>query len=298
MNISGFTYVRNGFTFGYPFIESISSVLPIVDEMIVVIGDSIDGTKEAIIGLNDPKIKIIDSVWDEESRKNGKIFAQQSNLGIKMLKGKWALHIQVDEVIHENDLKKILKFMELADKRNDIDGLLFPFYHFWGDFNHIRNTRKTHAFEIRAFKNTGTVFSYKDSQGFRIYPSEDAYYQGNSGKKLRVLNTEVPIFHYSYTRNPKLMKAKANFFHRFWHDNRWIDTNTNDADFDYNDVDQLEDFALPHPSIMHSTIAQKDWSFIYKPEKSNMKWKDRLLYRFEKISGYRPFSYKNYLLRK
>ena len=297
MLISGFTYVRNGFTYGYPFIESIKSLLPIVDELIVVVGDSTDGTREAIEQLNDPKIVIVDSIWDEENRKSGKIFAQQSNLGIKAIKGSWAVHLQVDELLHEEDLQKILGYIKIADERTEIDGLLFPFYHFWGDFNHIRNTRKTHAFEIRAFKNTGNVLAYKDSQGFRIYPSEQSYLEGHRGKKMCVLNTGVPIFHYSYTRNPALMKAKANFFHRFWHDNKWIEAHTNEADFDYNDVDRLEVFNKSHPLLMRETIEGKDWDFTYNPSQSNMRWKELLLYRFEKLTGIRPFSYKNYLLK-
>ena len=43
MKISGFTYVRNGFKYGYPFIPSIQSLLPLVDELIVVVGDSAGG---------------------------------------------------------------------------------------------------------------------------------------------------------------------------------------------------------------------------------------------------------------
>ena len=48
MKVSAFTYVRNGFTIDYPFLEAIKSVLPVVDEFIVVIGDSNDGTREAV----------------------------------------------------------------------------------------------------------------------------------------------------------------------------------------------------------------------------------------------------------
>jgi len=38
MKISGFTFLRNGSILGYPFKESILSVLPIVDEFIVALG--------------------------------------------------------------------------------------------------------------------------------------------------------------------------------------------------------------------------------------------------------------------
>src|SRR6218665_432032 len=147
MRISGFTYVRNGFKYGYPFIPSIQSLLPLVDELIVVVGDSEDETREAIVQLHEPKIKIIDTVWDDELRENGKIFAQQANIGLEAIKDcDWVIHLQVDEVLHEGDHQAIQDMIRKADAHPEAEGLLFPFYHFWGDFRHIRNTRKTHPF--------------------------------------------------------------------------------------------------------------------------------------------------------
>lgn len=39
MKISGFTFVHNGITGGYPFAEAISAVKPYVDELAVKYGD-------------------------------------------------------------------------------------------------------------------------------------------------------------------------------------------------------------------------------------------------------------------
>jgi len=294
MKISGFTFVRNGFTYGYPFIPSIQSLLPLVDELIVVVGDSTDGTREAIENLNDKKIKIIDSVWDENLRSSGKIFAQQSNLGLQHCTGDWAFHLQVDEVLHQSAPAKILEFISLADKSKDVDGLLFPFLHFWGDFNHIHHTRRSHRFEIRTFKNSGNIFSYKDSQGFRKYSFAEAYYAGETGEKLRVLKTDIPVFHYSHSRHPALMKKKSNYFHRFWHDDKWLKEKTDEQLFDFNEVDKLDAFSGEHPIYMKEVIARKDWDFIYDASKSNMKLKDKFLHAFEQISGHRLFEYRNY----
>jgi len=46
---SGFTFLRNAVKLDYPADESIRSVLPIVDDFIVNIGLSEDGTEEFII---------------------------------------------------------------------------------------------------------------------------------------------------------------------------------------------------------------------------------------------------------
>lgn len=294
MKISGFTFVRNGFTYGYPFIQSIQSILPIVDELVVVVGDSTDGSREAIVALNDDKIKVVDTVWDDAMRSSGKIFAQQANLGIEHITGDWALHIQADEVLHESVKDSIIAYIHAAEKSKNADGLLFPYYHFWGDYQHIRHTRRTHAFEVRAFRNTGNIFSYKDSQGFRKYSSKESYEEGESGEKLNVLKTDIRYYHYSYTRHPKHMKSKANYFHRFWHSDEWLKKNTNNIEFDFNKVDKLEKFSGDHPKYMQETIAKKDWDFTYDPSKSNMRLKDLLLNRIEKLTGKRLFTFKNY----
>jgi glycosyltransferase involved in cell wall biosynthesis len=298
MIISGFTYVRNGFTYGYPFIQSIQSLLPLVDELIVVVGNSTDNTREAIVNLNNPKIKIIDTIWDENIRTGGKIFALQSNIGIENIKGDWAIHLQVDEILHENDYEKILNSIKKADLIDLVDGIIFPFYHFWGDYNHIRTTRKTHRYEIRAFKNRGCIRAYRDSQGFRKYTCPENYNSGEKGIKLNVIKSNAYIYHYSYSRNPKLMQKKDIYFKRFWHSDEYIKLNPNNETFDYNKVDKLDIFKGSHPKIMEQVIKNKDWNFVYDPSKSNMKFKHKILFYFEKYTGYRLFEYKNYKLLK
>ena len=129
LKVSAFSYVRNGIRMGYPFLQSIQSVLPVVDEFIMVVGDSTDGTREAILALS-PKIKIIDSVWDMKLRSGGKIFAQQANLGLDAVTGDWIIHIQADEVIHEQDIEKVKKYMDGFSDRPEVEGFLFPFLNF------------------------------------------------------------------------------------------------------------------------------------------------------------------------
>ena len=59
MKISGFSFVRNGIKLYYPVIESICSILPIVDEFIVAVGrgDADDTTRESIASIGDSKIR-------------------------------------------------------------------------------------------------------------------------------------------------------------------------------------------------------------------------------------------------
>lgn len=292
MKISGFTYVRNGFEYQYPFIASIKSLLPIVEELIVVVGNSSDGTRKAIEELEEEKIRIVDSIWDNSLRSGGKLFAEQSNIGVRNATGDWLIHLQADEVLMEDSRNKILQCIQDADSNENIDGILFPFLHFWGDYNHIRNTRRTHRFEVRAFKNNRNILSFRDSQGFRKYGKK------RNGEKLKVIKTKSVVFHYSYSRNPRIMKKKANYFKRFWHSDAWIKRETNQDLFDFNLVDKLNVYNGSHPKYMKEIINNKDWEFNYNPSKSNMKFKDRILNAIEKMTKYRLFEYKNYILIK
>jgi len=73
MKLSGFTFVKNATKLYYPVKQSIASVLDIVDEFVVALGDNDenDRTRDEIESLNSPKIKIIDTVWDLEKFPRG-----------------------------------------------------------------------------------------------------------------------------------------------------------------------------------------------------------------------------------
>ena len=118
-----------------------------------------------------------------------------------------------------------------------------------------------------------------------------------NGEKLNVLNSGVPIYHYSYARNPALMKKKSNYFLRFWVDDKWLQANTNNSDFDYNEVDKLEKFPGQHPHVMKTFIESQDWEFSYDPSKSNMSFKDTILNKIEDLTAVRLFEYRNYKLK-
>ncbi len=299
MKISACTYVRNGFQFVYPFIQTIQSILPIVDEIVVVVGDSNDGTREAIDQLGSAKISIVDTVWDLNLRTGGKLFAQQSNIGLDHATGDWVIPIQVDEIIHEDDLQKLKEAILTYDKYPQVDGLLFPFLNFWGDYNHIQTGRQVHRFEIRAIRNNPLFRAYKDSQGFRNYTSLENYSAGEKGEKLKVVKIDVPVYHYFRVRSPKEMREKSVFFASFYKTDEEVEKEIPEGvEFDYQKVDQVEQFKGTHPKVMAQTIARNNWDFQYDPKKSQMSTRHRVLAFMEKMTGWRIGEYKNYKLIK
>jgi glycosyltransferase involved in cell wall biosynthesis len=299
MKLSAYTYVRNGLKVGYPFIQSIRSIIQLVDEYIIVLGDSDDGSREAILNLKSPKIRIIDTIWDMNLRVGGKLFAQQSNIGLDNVSGDWIIHLQADEVIHEADVGKLRTAINRYKDDPQVEGLLFPFLNFRGDYQHIHTGRKSHRFEIRAFKNNKSIRSYRDSQGFRKFSSIESYNSGEKGLKLRVVKIDVPVYHYNYVRHPKLMNEKTKLFLSFYKD----DASLNEIfkggeEFDFNQIDKLEVFKGGHPKVMEEVISMQDWSFVYDPSKCNSSFRHRILNKIEDWTGYRIGEFKNYRLIK
>lgn len=136
MKISGFTMVRNAEKYYSPIKESILSILPICDEFIVALGEGEDNTRELIESIGFPKIKIYDRVWNEEDFVESKILAIETNFAISKCSGDWCFYLQADEVVHENDLE-IIKNSCLDHFQNPkVDGLLFKYNHFFGDYDH------------------------------------------------------------------------------------------------------------------------------------------------------------------
>ena len=298
MIVSAFTYVRNGFTYAYPFIQSIQSLLPLVDEYIVVIGKGDDGTREAVVALNDPKIKIVDTVWDEALRTGGKVFAQQANIGMDHCRkdADWLFHLQADEVIHEQDLPILQKAMQDIIGNTAIDGLLLPFIHFYGDYNHYCPSRRFHKYEIRIVKNSSAIRSYKDSKGFRIYENPQNQ-DGEKGTKLRVIKVPAAIYHYSWARPPKKLTAKRIEFHKKYTDSDDFiaEINQKEAEgYSYREYDYLKTFKGTHPDVMKDVVAAQDWTFVYDPKKNNMTPKEKLMKFLEDVTGKQFFTYKNY----
>lgn len=274
--------------------EAFQSVLPVCDEFIVSVGEGNDGTKEAILGLNNPKIRVIDTVWDMSLRKNGKIFAQQSNIALDAITGDWAFHIQADEVIHENDIFKIKAAIEQNDKDKRVEGFILPFIHFWGGYDHIRTSRRVHKNEVRIFRNGLNVRSYRDSLGFRKYKDFEAYANDTEkGEKLRVKKINAPIYHYTEVRGPGAKTKKAEAIGAFYeaNDGKPVQKET----FGY---DRLQKFTGTHPRLMHDKVNAQDWDYVFNPKNAVWRTKDRIMQPIEDILGFKIGEYKNYKLIK
>ncbi len=301
MKVSAFTYVRNGLTLDYPFLEAIQSILPIVDEFIVVIGDSTDDTRDVVEALYTSKIKIVDTVWDDAMRSGGRIFAEQANIGLDHVSkdADWVFHIQADEVIHEKDLPAIKASMEkyLHDKK--VEGLLFNFLNFFGDYKHYAPSRRFHQKEIRVIRNNPHYRSYRDSQGFRWFDKPENMWD-ETGRKLWVKPVDATVFHYSYVKDPKVqLKKHIAFGNRWQQDDEWVQEfmEKHKEGYDYGEIDFLRTYKGSHPAVMQPRIDKQDWVFKYDPAKNNMTTKEKMMRLLQVVTGKQFFIYKNYKVR-
>ena len=288
MKISGFTFVRNAVRFDYPVVESIRSILPLCDEFVVAVGNSSDETRGLIEGMGSPKIRILDTVWDENLRKGGEVLAAETDKAFDAVNPShdWAFYLQADEVIHEQYLPVIQKCLEQNTGRSEIQGLLFDYLHFWGSYHYTGDSRQWYRNEIRVIRNDKKIRSYRDAQGFR-----------REGRKLKVVPVNATVCHYGWVKPPAAQQAKQQSFHRYWHSDRWIEKKVSGSgEYDYSGMGYLAPFTGTHPMTMKDRIAAMDWEFTYDPARGKHSLKEDLLHRIEKITGWRPGEYKNYRL--
>ncbi len=251
MKISGFSFVRNAVKFYYPVEESIRSVLPLCDEFIIAVGrgDADDTTRDVIAGIGDPKIKIIDTEWGDSLENL--VFAEQTNIALEACTGDWCFYIQSDEVVHEDDHPVIRKRCEDILDSRDVDGLIFDYMHFWGDYDHCQTGHGWYRKEIRIVRNGIGISSRHDAQSFRL---------GN-GKKLQVASANARMFHYGWVRPPYCMQAKRKAMETTYHGRKTIDEKYRNVpeELDYGPLGRLERYGGTHPAVMRKRIAELDW---------------------------------------
>jgi len=289
MKVSGVSFIKNSLKYDYPIKEALQSILPICDEIIVAVGKSEDGTRDLVESIN-PKIKIIDTEWDETLREGGKVLADETNKALKYVSKDtdWIFYIQGDEVIHEKYLNAVIKGMEenLSDEK--VDGLLFKYLHFYGSYEFIGASSKWYSHEIRVIKNNPKIYSYRDAQGFRM----------GGNKKLKVKEIEAYIYHYGWVKDPRAMQGKMETFNKLYHDDEWIDKNiVKREEFDYRFVNALNRFEGSHPKVMQERINSKNWSFDFDPSFNKFRLKDKLKKMIYKYFNIR-IGYTNYKLIK
>lgn len=288
MKVSGFTIIRNAILYDYPVVESILSILPIVDEFIVAVGQSNDATLDLIRSIESTKIRILETTWDDSLRQGGRVLAAETDKALRAVSADsdWAFYIQSDEIVHEKYLDKIYAGMDKYKGNKKVEGLLIKYKHFYGSYDYIGSSRRWYRNEVRIVRNLPPIHSYRDAQGFRY-----------DDRKLNVKPIDAEMYHYGWVKPPDIQQRKQKTFNKLWHDDNWVDQNIPDVDtFDYSRIDALTLFKDTHPRVMQERIRKMNWNFSFDPTRKNFTLKNRLLEKIEALTGHRIGEYKNYRL--
>jgi hypothetical protein len=289
MKVCGFTFIRNAVKFDYPVVEAIRSILPICDSFVVAVGQSDDGTVQLIRDI-DPKIRVLETTWDEKLRKGGQTFAVETDKAFQAIPQEfdWAFYIQGDEVVHEKYLPTIKKEMEVALEDKRIEGLLFKYLHFFGSYDFVGQNYSWYRREIRIVRNRKDIFSYRDAQGFRKRPND----------KLRVRLIDAYIYHYGWTRDPDALQKKVESSVRYYRDDAWLKKFfVREKTYEYSQkIEPIKPFEGTHPAVMKERIKRKNWK--YEPDLTLRygSTKDRIKRIIGDLTGWLPGEYRNYRL--
>lgn len=287
MKVSGFTFIRNAVKNDYPIVQAITSILPLCDEFIVVAGNSDDDTRKLIEDIDSPKIKIIDSVWDDSLKAGGQVFAVETDKAFAAISpdSDWAFYIQGDELVHEKYHPLIRQEMELNLNKANIEGLLFKYIHFYGSYDYLGDSRRWYRREIRLVKNIKGIQSYRDAQGFRL-----------NGRKIQVKLIDAYVYHYGWAKPPQGLNNKIRNFNTFYHDEQWMEQHMPQTyEFDYSNADRLVKFTGTHPLVMQKRIQTIGWKIdLTKSLKPGNDLRRKLLQKIEDWTGWRIGEYRNY----
>jgi len=291
MKISGCTFLRNGQKLGYPFVPSIRSILPLVDEFIIALGPCDDETEAMVRAIGDPKIRIIPTQWNERIQPDyslkGYVYGQQKSIAMFNCTGDWAFYLEADEVLHEQDLPRIRAAMEkhLNDPR--VEALAFDYLHFYGNANTYAWSPRWYRSEVRVIRNTipswgpeGLFFVVMDSH--------------KQGRFPRAAHAGATIYHYGWVRSEAQMDLKTSATHKYWE--------AKPADkIDYSQVDpmSLRLFTGQHPQVVQPWLPPAEGIFKADPNHKLTKRekKHRRMLKLEQWFGFK-FNKKHYHLVK
>ena len=212
-------------------------------------GDPDDDTRGLVEAIGDPRVRVVEAPWDDSRRHLA--YSDATNAALDACTGDWCLYVQADEVLHEDDHRTLKgRCAELLEDRR-VEGLLFDYLHFFGDYAHVQRGQGWYAREIRVIRNGIGIRSVRDAQSFRRPPQ----------RRITVAPAHARVFHYGWVRHPRRMQAKVEAFwaHRLGAAQAAAEHGAV-VELDYGPLGRLERFEGSHPRVMAERIARMDWS--------------------------------------
>ncbi len=209
VSISGFTFIRNGVELAFPFEASIRSLLPLVDEFVVAVGKGSDDTLARVRAIADPKIRIIETLWNERMADRGFVYAQQKMIAQYSCTGDWAFYLEGDEVVHEDELAAIRASVEHHHANPAVEALVFDYHHFYGSPDWISISPGWYRRECRLIRNT--IRSYAPDGQYWLVTTDH-----KRGRNPQAALANAHIYHYGWIRRNEEMQKKLDQVSKYW----------------------------------------------------------------------------------
>ncbi|MGH7582721.1 MAG: hypothetical protein ACREL5_05805 [Gemmatimonadales bacterium] len=283
-SVAGFGIVRNATLLDFPFEASIASVLPGVDRFVLVVGVSEDDTLARARAIADRRIEIVESVWDLSA--GGQVLSIETNRAMSRCGTDWGICIQADEVVADGGAAAMRRQIESVHSNRSVEGLVVDYLHFYGSVDRIATARSWYRREIRCVRLTGEIRCDGHAQGFRV---------GSERLRVRCVASGVTVFHYGAARPRAALEAKRVHDRAIYTTERAKDPGRPLLPWSPG----LRTYAGPHPTPVASWIASRrgDAASIAP---ARLRWthiKSALTLGIERLTGWRPFEFRNYTLR-
>jgi len=185
MSISVVFIAKNVIKQGYCFWESLSSCLPIANEIIIGEGFSTDDTLQYLIKFkkyykNKVKINLFQEKWPDKSYLGEAIKIVSQN-AIKKAQCEYVYYLQADEVIHEQNIPFIKK---IASEKK-YNSVVFPFHHFTRAWE---PSKEGYRSAIRMIRNIATIQLMGDAWSF----------EGDTEPSFGPDNVPKPVYHFNW----------------------------------------------------------------------------------------------------
>jgi hypothetical protein len=264
-------------------------LLPLCDEVIVNVPRSTDDTLAAVHAIGDPKIRILETEWDEGPRAGGRTLSHHTNLALRECTGDWCVYIQGDEVLHEASVPAMRAAMEAALPDARVQGLLVDYTHLYGSFWTYTYSFGWYYKEVRAVRRDTNIVSVGDAQGFRT----------RDGQKLWVKNSGGQYYHYGFALEPIQMRRRKRNLHSLYANRPSAAPPPPGPTVYYDDDQKVKPFTGTHPAVMKELAAAADWTYESRNPlirfRRNYFWEDIALL-IKRCTGITLGVHKNYRL--
>lgn len=282
--VSGFSIVKNATIYDYPLEVALTSVLPLVDELHVNVGVSDDDTLDRVLGIDDARIHVHEVDWGVPTGRATRDLGDETNRVMQHCRHDWALYIQADEVLHEEDHDRIRAALLKASARQDVEGLAFDYLHFYGSPAWQITGRGAFRSEVRIVRRSSGARAFAGAQGFRV-----------DNRLLRAMDSGARVFHYGYVKSQEALNAKLAMV-KMWkgEDPDWAE------EWEFVRPAGLQPFRGTHPAVARTWIEDRSWSFDPATAGREPLSVKSLRYRasnlIERATGWRPLEHRPFQL--